>query len=247
MLIRDPYRSDNRCSVVVPQSDQLIRAFIHPPGKVYLLYGDELIFPFSLRLAAHAMARGTSIAVIDGCNRFNVHALAQFAQEHRIDPDRFLRRIFVSRGFTCYQIEQAVSNKLPVFLKSIHSNTAFIFGLLDTFYDEQAPAREVEQILKRLLGRMQELKAEGISLLITGIEWNVLSYQRRRLFTTLKQNVDHVYQLMLDSRNIPQLVVEKGGHHGAHRTDLYEHHRRRAGELVEVPPRPAEGRPGTLR
>jgi hypothetical protein len=228
-------------------SEQLIRTFVHPPGKVCLLYGDELIFSFSLRIAAHTMAQGTPLAVVDGCNRFNVHALARFAQEHRLDPNEFLNRIFISRGFTCYQMEQAIGNRLPLFLKSIGSHTAIIFGLLDTFYDEQVSAREAEQILKRLLNRMQELKTEGFSILIAGIAWNVLEQQRRQLFAILKHNVDRAYHVRFDSRNTPQLVVEQGGYHGTHRTDLHEHHRERAGELVEIPPRLTQRRPRPVR
>jgi hypothetical protein len=104
-------------------------------------------------MAAYAMTQGTSVAVVDGCNRFNVHLLARFARERRLDPDAFLHRIYVSRGFTWYQMEQAVVNRLPAFLRSIGSRTALVFGLLDTLYDDQAPLREVQQILRRLLGQ----------------------------------------------------------------------------------------------
>ncbi|MBM2846087.1 MAG: hypothetical protein HW407_1399 [Bacteroidetes bacterium] len=146
-------------------SQALVQSFVAPPGKVCLLYGDSLIFQISLRMAASAMAQGNSVAVVDGCNRFNVHLLSRFARERRLDPDEFLRRIFISRGFTCYQMEQAVSSRLPLFLESIGSNIAMIFGLLDTFYDEQASFREVQQILRRLLGTLQDIKASGVSVL----------------------------------------------------------------------------------
>ena len=116
-------------------SQTLVQSFVAPPGKVCLLYGDSLVFQFSLKMAAYAMAQGKPIAVVDGCNRFNVHLLSRFARERRIDPDDFLRRIYISRGFTCYQMEQAVSSRLPPFLELIDSNIAMIFGLLDTFYD----------------------------------------------------------------------------------------------------------------
>ena len=131
-------------------SQVLVQSFVTPPGKVYLLYGDNLIFQLSLRMAASAMAQGKPIAVVDGCNQFNVHLLSRFARERHLNPEQFLNLIFISRGFTCYQMEQAIASRLPVFLEDIHSNTAMIFGLLDTFYDEQAPFREVQQILKRL-------------------------------------------------------------------------------------------------
>ncbi len=191
-------------------SQALVQSFVAPPGKVCLLYGDKFIFNLSLRMAAYAMAQGSPVAVVDGCNRFNVHLLSRFARERRIDPDDFLRRIFISRGFTCYQMEQAVSARLPVFLESIGSNVAMIFGLLDTFYDEQASFREVQQILRRLLGTLQEIKANGVSVLLACTEWNVLPKERNQLFTTLKTGMDTIYRLRDDGTNRPALFLEKG-------------------------------------
>jgi len=191
-------------------SQSLVRSFVAPPGKVCLLYGDRLIFQLSLRMAAHAMAQGTPVAVVDGCNQFNVHLLSRFARERRLDPEEFLRRIFISRGFTCYQMEQAVSARLPLFLQSIGSNIAMVFGLLDTFYDEQASFREVQQILRRVLGTLQEVKASGVSVLLACTEWNVLPKERNQLFTTLKAGMDTVYRLSMDHNHTPALFLESG-------------------------------------
>jgi hypothetical protein len=191
-------------------SQALVQSFVAPPGKVCLLYGDKPIFNLSLRMAAYAMAQGSPVAVVDGCNRFNVHLLSRFARERRINPDEFLRRIFISRGFTCYQMEQAVGSRLPVFLESIGSNVAMIFGLLDTFYDEQASFREVQQILRRLLVTLQEIKASGVSVLLACTEWNVLPKERNQLFTTLKTGMDAIYRLKDDGTNRPALFLEKG-------------------------------------
>ena len=194
----------------LPVSSQaLVQSFVAPPGKVCLLYGEDLIFQLSLRMAAHAMAKGMPIAVVDGCNRFNVHLLSHFARERRLDPDEFLNRIFISRGFTCYQMEQAVSGRLPLFLESIGSTIAMIFGLLDTFYDEQAPFREVQQILWRVLGTLQDIKAGGVSVLLACTEWNVLPKERNQLFATLKASVDRVYHLELDETQTPRLFLER--------------------------------------
>lgn len=189
-------------------SQALVQSFVAPPGKVCLLYGDKLIFQLSLRMAAYAMTQGTSVAVVDGCNRFNVHLLSRFARERHIDPNEFLHRIYISRGFTCYQMEQAVSNRLPLFLESIGSNVAMIFGLLDTFYDEQASLREVQQILQRLLGTLQDIKRGGVSVLLACTEWNVQPKERNQLFTTLKTGMDTIYHLTLNQDNKPSLVLE---------------------------------------
>jgi len=203
-------------SLILPQS--IVRTFPDPPGKVHLLYGDKSIFPFSLTMAAHAIGRGKPIAVVDGANRFNVHVLTRFARERKINPDAFLRQIYISRGFTCYQMEQAVVNRLPAFLQRVGSNVAMVFGLLDTFYDEQAPLREVRQILARVLRSFAAMKAQGVSLLVVCQEQRVWPEERNRLFENLKQGVDRVYRLdekverlMLEQRKVSSKQVLAGG------------------------------------
>jgi hypothetical protein len=250
----------------------MIHAFADKPGKVFLLYGERPIFQLSLQMAAHAMAGGNSIAVVDGCNRFDVHALSRFARVRKIDPNKFLNHIFISRGFTCYQMEQAIAHKLPAFLATIHSNTALVFGLLDTFYDEQASLREVRQILQRLLGSFQEMKSRGVSLLLVCLERTVAPQERNQLFTTLKNGVDRVYKLDTNERGALQLLLEsqrpvlrsvseggaeqllsasyrmtQGEHeHGTNRAHLYQPDRCGTGKLVQVPPRVTQRRPGNF-
>lgn len=216
-----------------------------PPGKLYLLYGDPAVFPCSLMLASYALLRGNSIAVIDGCNRFDAHGIARFAREHNIEPHVLLNRIHISRGFTCYQMEAAVNDRLMPFLKRINANTALIFGLLDTFYDEQAPLREVQQILRRVMEKLREMKSAGISVLLALQAWNVLPKERNQLLMMLKAGMDNVYRVEAseDRRdrgsperlgragpagNQPKLLLEQSGrriHHGTHRTDIHQYHR----------------------
>ena len=209
--------------------------FAAPPGKAYLLYGEKPVFALSLRMAAYGMVGGSSVAVVDGCNRFDVHFLSRFAREHQLNVDNFLHRIFISRGFTCYQMEQAIVNRLPSFLARINSHTAMIFGLLDTFYDQQAPLGEVRQILHRVIAALQEMKVRGVSVLLVSRKLNVLPKERNELFATLQEGVDTIYRLQVDKENIPKLFLEKGIlNDGTNRANLHEHHRQRAGELVQV-------------
>jgi hypothetical protein len=176
-------------------ADSIVHSFPQPPGKVVLLHGDRDIFPFALTMAAQAMRKGMPIAVVDGANRFDVHLLARFARERRMNPDAFLQQIYISRGFTCYQMEQAIVGRLPAFLKRIGSTVGMVFGLLDTFYDEQAPLREVQQILARVRMALTGMKNDGMSILVVCREQRVAPEERNRLFTTLQRSVDVSYQL----------------------------------------------------
>jgi hypothetical protein len=194
---------------LVPSSRQeMLEWFGNGEGKVCLLYGERPVFSLSLYIAAFDVMRGTNIAFIDGCNRFDVHFFVEFARQRKINPDEFLKHIFVTRGFTCYQMEAAINDKLFTFLQSIGSSRATIFGLLDTFYDEQASLSEVQQILQRLLIKFQYFKEQGITLLLTCPDWKVFPPERNRLFLTLKRNVDKVFHLILNEEQKPKLFLE---------------------------------------
>ncbi len=195
-------------SLVPVLPETLANTFAERKGKIVLLYGGAPTFRFALMMAARAMKSGGMVAVVDGCNRFDVHALATYARKHRIDPDAFLRRIIVSRGFTCYQIEAAIANRLSLALGRIGSSTAMIFGILDTLYDEQAKLREVQQILERLLVSMQEMKARNISILLACSDWKVFPQERNQLLARLKVGSDHVYRFTVNEQNIPGLFLE---------------------------------------
>ncbi len=210
-------------------SDSLSNYFTNPPpGKVYLLYGHPAIFRLSLAIASHALLSSTPIGVVDGANRFDVHYLSHFARERCVNPKVLLDNIYISRGFTCYQMEAVIKDRLPEFLKKIDSHTALIFGLLDTFYDEQAPLFEVKQILQCVIASLQEMKTNGISILLTSTEWNVFPKERNQLFATLKASVDRVYRLEASEHEEPKLFLEQPLRritHGTNRTNLYPNHR----------------------
>src|SRR6059036_3890523 len=120
---------------LIPASLQsLTQSFSSPEGKLFLLYGDPVVFKLSLLIGAKALQHTAAVAIVDGCNGFDIRALVRFAQQRKLNPDALLDRVFISRGFTCYQMEAAITDMLPAFLSGRRSTTAFIFGLLDTFY-----------------------------------------------------------------------------------------------------------------
>jgi hypothetical protein len=221
-----------------------------PPGKLYLLYGDPVVFRFALALASHALSRHTAIAVVDGCNRFDAHSIARFAREHGYSTDSFLNHIFVSRGFTCYQMEAVVNDRLLPFLQRTGGNIAMIFGLLDTLYDEQAPLREVRNILRRMVMRLHNMKSEGISVLLASRRWNVPNQERNALFAMLQSGMDTVCRVEMNEEMKPKFYLEQPGKvlpNGTDYTDIHQYHRCGNRQLVEVPPRTAQRRPGSIR
>ncbi len=203
-------------------SSALIRQFKEaPPGKLYLLHGSGTVFRLSLSAAGHALLAGVPITLVDGTNRFDAYYIAEFArryttaaqrQEGRVvSPEELLERIYVSRAFTCYQMEAVVTERLPAFIRKMSSPVAIVFGLLDTFYDEQAPMFEVRQSLRRIIGALHGLKDDNISVLLASLDVKPASKERAGLFPMLSAAMDRVYQVTDNAEGVPVIVPEARG------------------------------------
>lgn len=115
-------------------------------------------------LAIHA-ARGERLGVLVGHNRFDVYALSRLASEHGLDPRPILRRIELSRAFTCHQLHRRI-----VTLGASHTqrwSALYVLGLLDTFYDEDVKPYEARRLLNESLAKLKEIAGSGLPVLIT--------------------------------------------------------------------------------
>lgn len=224
---------------------QVVRRFeAAPPGKLLCLHGDTPeVFRLSLHAASHALLRGVPVALVDGANRFDVYSIAEFARwvasraRQRVTPGQLLERIHVARAFTCYQMEATITERLPAFLKQNGVTTAMIFGLLDTFYDEQAPLFEVKASLQRIIVALQQLKAENTAVLLASMDVRLESKERNMLFPKLVATMDQAVRL---SHGNNSRSLSGGGLHGKDGPDIHTGYSGGNGHVVQVPARFAQ-------
>lgn len=189
---------------LVPYATLLRQFNMAPPGKLYCLYGDRSVFRMSLYAASYALLTGVPITLVDGTNRFDAYYIAEFARKvtsqrngrQRVTPEQLLQNIFISRAFTCYQMEATITERLPAFVQKKHARIAIIFGLLDTFYDEQAPLFEVKASLQRILAALHKLKQQNISVLLASRDMKLASNERNALFPKLRLAMDEVFRVV---------------------------------------------------
>jgi len=200
MRAKEPHRRSLPAGALVPYRALVQQFHGAPPGKIYLLHGQGLVFRLSLSAAAQALQHGVPLTLIDGSNRFDAYYLADIARAVTargdgppITPEEMLERIYVSRAFTCYQMEALITDRLPAFLERSRSPVVIIFGLLDTFYDEQAPLFEVRQSLQRIIVSLRHLRQKGIAVLLASLDLQPASRQRGELFPALARAVDNVF------------------------------------------------------
>jgi hypothetical protein len=222
-----------------------------PPGKLYCLHGGSGVFRLSLRAAGHVLLSGVPVTLVDGSNRFDLYGLAEFARRAAGStgtPEQVLRSIFISRAFTCYQMEAVLTERLPAFVHARKSPVVLIFGLLDTFYDEQAPLFEVRNALERSIQALHALRDEGIALLLASTDIRPASAARASLFPRLAKAMDRVYRLTEEAdgrsriENRGSTIEDK--RYGANSADVHDGSPAGNGKLVEVPSGTSQRRSG---
>jgi len=136
------------------------------PGKV-LFYGEG-VGEVSSYVAGWLAGRGMDVIVLDGANRFDPYMISSYARRVLIPPDRLLKKIRIARAFTCYQMTTLVGERLACLLREERGNLqpkkpwVILLGLINTFWDEDVPEREVRPLLEKSLRKVEELTIEGI-------------------------------------------------------------------------------------
>ncbi len=206
-----------RASASLSYAALVNRFHAEPHGKLYCLHGDAMVFRVALSAASQALLRGMTVALVDGANRFDAYFIAEFARHVEArggpPPAQLLDKIYVSRAFTCYQMEAVVTERLPKFLERTGSTVAVLFGPLDTFYDDQAPMFEVKAGMERMIATLRRLREQKIGVLVASQDVRLASPERSGLFPRFAAAMDAVYTVGQEEGALTMAAP----HHGAGR------------------------------
>ncbi len=162
------------------------------PARLHLLCGHSSVYSVSLAIGAAARQ---PLAVIDGAMRFNSYMLSRIATALGIPAKALLRQTHVTRSFTAFQTEAAVTDKLLRFLASTPCPVVIVLGLLDTYYDEQVKPHECRQSLDRVLQTLRSLTARNIQVLIADVETSAAPPGKEALFDVVREAAEVVLRL----------------------------------------------------
>ena len=130
-----------------------IAALARPLGnQVMLVVAPHAANPLMLELAARLALEG-EVRVLDGGNRFNVYPVAKALRRSTARLEDALRRITLSRAFTCYQL-QALLEETPA-----ATIPTLLFDMLTTFLDDSVPLPECRRLLGICLPHLRRLAA----------------------------------------------------------------------------------------
>ena len=148
-------------------------------------------------LAADIAARGP-LRVIDGGNLFNVLTLSRIIRRKVTDVEKALNRIYISRAFTCYQMESMLHD-----LPTPH-NPVLLLDLLNTFYDESVNDQTSQRLLSNCVRHLR--RASASAPVLVSIFPPPKAHCRPFLIDTLRDAADQTWQW--ESRaNAPQQMA----------------------------------------
>ena len=135
-------------------------------------------------------SRGESPVLLDGGNRFDGYFVARLARHLSPQPHTALKRMRLSRAFTCFQLAELVA-ACPAAPAPL-----FVLDLLNTFYDESVPIREVERLLANVIAHLKRLAAVG-PVIVGAQEPRARVEERWQLLDQLQAGADSAWMLRL--------------------------------------------------
>jgi hypothetical protein len=188
------------------------------PGKV-LFYGERA-GEIGSYAAGWLAGKGIEVIVLDGANRFNPYMASSFARKAFIPPASLLKKIWIARAFTCYQMATMVGERLNDLLgqggaiAQPERRWIILLGLIDTFLDEDVSDREIRPLFEKSLRKMEEMVLRGVPFFLfqpTVSPDSKRTYLMKRLFQFAKE----AWKIDLDDEG-PKMILEKSVNSAIH-------------------------------
>ena len=178
-----------------------------------LLTGPSFVVDLGTTLAGRVVLSGRTVLYVDGANAFDPYILSALARDAGQPPKAVMRRLHLSRAFTCHQLETLIVERLPAAIADYRPGLVVISGWSHLFHDENVPAREAFRLLQNTTRRVRSLAEAGQPILATHPEEPVTP-RLQPLGAMLGRAADGVVRLREQEGLI--LVVREKPLHGTH-------------------------------
>ncbi|MFN8009334.1 MAG: hypothetical protein U0V70_20360 [Terriglobia bacterium] len=165
-LILDPPIPDRVLQPVRPAGLYETWHMEETSAGIYLLYGHSQVLTLAQKLACRCLLQAEHLIVLDGANVFDPYLVSRLAAKMGRAPTDFLRRIRISRSFTCHQMLSLV-RQIDQTGKLWKSPFILLLGPLTTFYDESVPHYEAWKLFRAFRRELKNLTAAGFRLLLS--------------------------------------------------------------------------------
>jgi hypothetical protein len=176
-----------------------------------MLYGPKSVLRLYPWLIAPVLLAEEPVLIADGGNSFNPYDFSEIAQRADRKPKEILKRVHISRAFTCHQMS-ALVRRLGPFARQKRARVIVLPGLMDTYYDEAIPAREVQRVWEATRAHLGRLARENFLLLAVCPDH--LMEEKRALRASLAQIAERVVVYREDENGESALRLVKPGKEG---------------------------------
>ena len=135
-----------------------------------LLTGPPFILDLGTTLAGRVILTGRTVLYVDGANAFDPYILSALAKDAGQPPKAVMQRLYLTRAFTCHQLETLIVERLPSAIAHFRPGLVVISGWSHLFHDENVPAREAFRLLQNTARRIRSLAEAGPPILATHSE-----------------------------------------------------------------------------
>lgn len=148
----------------------------------------------TLSLVSDLALKG-ALRVVDGGNLFNVLMLNRLIRRRTSDVITVLNRIYISRAFTCFQMEAMLQDL------QTYRSPVFVLDLLHMFYDESVDDQQCRHLFANCVVHLRRISSS--SPLLVSVAPPPRTGSRPFLMDMLLEAASHVWQG--ESKPAPQL------------------------------------------
>jgi hypothetical protein len=123
-------------------------------GRILLLVSPDSLAGELFEMVARLALQGP-LYVLDGGNTFQGYFLARVLRRQTRDIAVPMRRVLLSRAFTCYQMSALLEGLLAE--RDFEPHPVLVLDFLGTFYDQDVRAPERRRLLHGCIRRLQAL------------------------------------------------------------------------------------------
>jgi hypothetical protein len=207
----------------IPNIDTLFPGFI--TGDFALLYGTSAVLTLSSLLCVRAQlpnqlgGLGTNVVFVDGGNTFRLYQVSSIAQIHQLDPRQVLKRIYISRAFTAYQLTSIVFGRLKDTVDKLNSKLVVISDIAELYLDKDVPIEEAKRVFSQLMTYLSTFAKENQLTIIATYSPHYRSRRNSFLYALTYARANVVISIR-SSKHRQEFLLEKHPHFALGRAEF---------------------------
>ena len=149
-------------------------------GDFAVIFGDYASLVAFAQVICPSIQQGSPVVFVDGGNSFDPYLVAEFARWNRIDPKKFLGKIYVSRAFTAHQLYSLIMERIEDFAESVRARLVAVSDIASPLFHKDVPDCEAKELFLKIVVKLSEIATKNQKLVLA--IYNPQIRSRRRAY-----------------------------------------------------------------